>query len=103
MAGCTCVNVPMGSYKNQVVVNTPVGNRVGIDRCLMPDIRQLWNMGIKTVASCCGHGIAPGVISVEPGFDGAMLELGYERMPVSPGQNYEHSFYWPRKEPDHGP
>ena len=29
---------------------------VSIDKCLLPEIIQLWEMGIKTTGCCCGHG-----------------------------------------------
>lgn len=29
---------------------------VAIDKCLLPEILQLWELGIKTTGCCCGHG-----------------------------------------------
>ena len=39
----------------------------GIDPCLNNIIKALNNGGIKTVASCCGHGRQPGNIMLEDG------------------------------------
>ena len=39
----------------------------GIDPCIQPIVEALGNADIKTVASCCGHGQAPGVVSLEDG------------------------------------
>lgn len=50
------------------------------------DFRGLWSLGVKTVASCCGHGKAIPVISVAAEHEEAMLWLGYERQEgVGPG------------------
>lgn len=39
----------------------------GIDKCLLPLIRALNAVGLRTVASCCGHGNRPGRISLKDG------------------------------------
>jgi hypothetical protein len=39
----------------------------GRDRCIEPLIAALNAAGIATVASCCGHGHRPGVISLADG------------------------------------
>lgn len=77
---CVCLNVNMGSYANQARATPPWGGRpVGIDRCVLDEIRALWNMGIRTVESCCGHNLTAGYIAVTPEHDSAMVELGYLR------------------------
>lgn len=40
---------------------------VELDSCLVPLVRALDNAGIKTVASCCGHGNRPGNIALADG------------------------------------
>lgn len=52
---------------------------VSIDKCLLPEIIQLWERGIKTTGCCCGHG------NTDMSFIGVrfediekMKELGYE-------------------------
>ena len=39
----------------------------GIDPCIAPLINALNNGGIRTVASCCGHGRRPGNIALTDG------------------------------------
>ena len=40
---------------------------VGIDRCIAPLVKGLNDSGIRTVASCCGHGKRPGNIALADG------------------------------------
>lgn len=53
-----------------------------VDKCLLPEILNLWEIGIKTTGCCCGHG-DPGMayIGVEPEFIPRMKEIGYEVYP----------------------
>lgn len=84
---CACVNVPMGSYDNQVALMPPwEGARLaGIDRCIEAEILGLWDRGIQTIESCCGHNVAPGYIAVRRPEDyAAMAALGYVRHPDVP-------------------
>ena len=81
---CTCENVPMGSYANQEAVLLPWGGVAGIDRCILPDVRALWARGIRTIESCCGHGIVSGYIAVRAGDEPAMEAMGYMRHPEAP-------------------
>jgi hypothetical protein len=37
----------------------------GIDKCIQPLVSALNDAGIKTVASCCGHGYQPTSIALE--------------------------------------
>lgn len=67
---CTCENVAMGSYDNQVTVEIPphmspykearleagLSCVVCIDRCILETVQHLWSLGIRTIGSCCGHG-----------------------------------------------
>ena len=62
--GCTCVGVEFGTHANQETVTTPSGKVVGIDRCILSDVRNLWDIGLSTIVSCCGQGKAPGYIAV---------------------------------------
>lgn len=44
----------------------PIGGRVaGIDRCIAQLVAALNAGGIRTVASCCGHGRGPGSIALD--------------------------------------
>ena len=44
---------------------------------LFDEIRDLWELGIRTTASCCGHAKAPAVIAVRKEDVERMKELGY--------------------------
>jgi len=75
----------MGSYSNQTTLVYPDWFKskhkirvVGIDNCIVGEIKDLWNKGIQTTASCCGHNTSPGIISVLPKYVEKMKKLGYE-------------------------
>jgi hypothetical protein len=51
---------------------------VCIDKCLLPEILKLWEMGIKTTGCCCGHGKDKPFISVDFDDIQKMKDLGYE-------------------------
>lgn len=81
----------MGSYANQVILEYPawfISSRrirsAGIDRCIAEEIQSLWEQGIQTAESCCGHNKAPGYIAVLNAHIPKMLELGYENL-ILPG------------------
>lgn len=83
---CKCVNVKIGSYVNQTVLDYPdwfwiessLKLKAGIDNCILEEIKSLWANGIQTVESCCGHNKALGYIAVLPEHVQRMLDLGYE-------------------------
>ena len=51
---------------------------VAIDKCLLPEILKLWEMGIKTTGCCCGHGRPDmAFVGVKEEYIGKMKELGY--------------------------
>jgi hypothetical protein len=90
---CKCRGIGMGTYANQETVTTPAGKIVGIDRCLLNDVRKLWADGIETIESCCGHGQTTGYIAVPEAGHAAMAERGW-----SPDlrANRTGIFTWPR-------
>lgn len=55
----------------------PKPHTVAIDKCLLPEILKLWEMGIKTTGCCCGHGKEEAFIGVLPEYIPRMKELGY--------------------------
>ncbi len=61
---CNCINIKMGSYKNQVILKMPNSQLMGIDKCIAEEIKYLWLLGIKTTGCCCGHNIQEGYIGV---------------------------------------
>ena len=52
---------------------------VSIDKCLLPEIIQLWEMGIKTTGCCCGHGdFSKAFIGVRDEYIDKMKTMGYK-------------------------
>ena len=61
-----------GDYKCHVKTNVKdsKGNFVYVDKCLKEAVENLNAVGLRTVASCCGHGIINPKISIEGLSDG---------------------------------
>jgi len=77
-ATCRCKNIDIGSYENQEVFN--IGNKlIGIDRCIVAEVKALWGYCIKTIESCCGHNKDFGYIAVSPEYISLMKRLGYAK------------------------
>lgn len=82
---CQCINVEIQSYSNQTFIEYPDWFKsektirgAGIDNCLVPEILSLWDRGIQTVESCCGHNKEDGYISVLNEHSDKMIALGYQ-------------------------
>jgi len=56
----------MCEWGDTVLIHIEGVNR-DVDRCIAPLVRVLNESGIKTEASCCGHGHIPGCISLADG------------------------------------
>lgn len=74
---------------------------VSIDKCLLPEILSLWEVGIKTTGCCCGHGIAAPYIGVTEDNIQRMKDLGYEVQFNSCRPEAEDSFV-PKTELNYG-
>lgn len=74
---------------------------VSIDKCLLPEIISLWEMGIKTTGCCCGHGVAAPYIGVTEDNIQRMKNLGYEVQFNSCRPEAEDSFI-PKTELNYG-
>ncbi|ARD61578.1 hypothetical protein Y71_17205 [Kosakonia radicincitans DSM 16656] len=72
-----CSSAGFGTYDGCITVVTPAGKVVDIDACLVSEVIGLWQRGITTIESCCGHGKASSYIAVIPDDDHKMLALGY--------------------------
>lgn len=93
---CTCdPAVRPGGYTDQVVVDTPDGKRVGIDRCIFPTVAALWAKGISTIESCCGHRGQAGYIAVTPDAIDTMTADGWKADPRTEAPGV---FLWPKWE-----
>lgn len=65
---------------------------VSIDKCLLPEILELWEIGIKTTGCCCGHGKHDAFIGVDFDDIQKMKDLGYEVYHNECRPNDEDSF-----------
>lgn len=104
--GCDCIDVEIGSYKNQVMItDLPAHmkaykekaggdpNSICVDACIEVEIRDLWALGITTTGCCCGHNRLEPYIGVIPEDIERMKQLGYQvqHNPSRPGD--EDTFY----------
>jgi hypothetical protein len=95
---CKCINIDIGSYDNQICVDTPIhinynNSKICIDKCLYDEVEYLWSLGIRTTGCCCGHNKLDGFIGVE--FDDIIMmkALGYQVRKNEIRSNDEDSFY----------
>ena len=59
-----------------------VAEDIYIERCILSEMQWLWKQGIKTLCSCCGHGLAYNAfITVDKACKDRMEALGYESPP----------------------
>ena len=70
MSGCC----EMGAHE----CDENVFGDVFADRCLVAELRRLRDGGIRTLASCCGHGKTRPVIAVDRESEQKMTSLGYK-------------------------
>ncbi len=86
---CECIDVKIGSYDNQLVLQRPLrmkGRTEGtsspfticIDKCIAEEIEYLWSCDIRTTGCCCGHNIKEGYIGVIEDDIEIMKKLGYK-------------------------
>ncbi|WGL85414.1 hypothetical protein QFB84_14990 [Enterobacter hormaechei] len=73
-----CSNAGFGTYEGCVPVRAPSGKIVDIDACLVSEVIHLWQSGITTIESCCGHNKTSSYIAVVEGDAVKMRALGYE-------------------------
>lgn len=83
---CNCIDIEMGSYSNQINVFPPFepDRLAGIDTCIYNEIIGLWEKGVKTDESCCGHNKVMPYISVKDESITLMRKLGYSNMNKCP-------------------
>lgn len=76
---CDCINIDVGSYKNQVSLQNWWNNEfISIDKCIQDEILFLWSNKIQTTGCCCGHNRVNPIINVLPEHHDKMLKLGYD-------------------------
>lgn len=75
---CKCKNITMGSYDACITLTNPFTEGIiGVDECVLDEVKNLWSKGIETVESCCGHNITSGYIAVREKHITEMINLGY--------------------------
>ena len=99
---CNCINVEIGSYSNQEIVERPSflkgvnlneSDKIGIDKCLLEEIKYLWSQEIRTTGCCCGHNKVQPYIGVIQGDIQKMIDLGYKVKKNSMYPKSRSSFY----------
>ena len=76
---CNCKNVKLQTYTNQVVIINPFTNKsIGIDKCIVDELLELWVNGIETTGCCCGHNTIKPVINVVKNHHNKMVNLRYK-------------------------
>ncbi len=79
---CKCINVGFGTFgqpnQNRTAVLTCWNKLQEIDNCILDELQQLWDLGIKTEASCCGHNLVSGTIIINCLYSAfIMRNMGY--------------------------
>ena len=100
-----CADIPFQTYECCYHITLPwlckfpweddsmkTSKMVSIDKCLLPEILELWEMGIKTTGCCCGHGKLEPFIGVDFDDIQKMKDLGYEVYYNEHRPNDEDSF-----------
>lgn len=82
MGKCNCPpGVHIQGYENTVQLQAPSWSShetITVDRCIAEEIQALWDHGIQTCGSCCGHHIAIPMINPCRHEDAvSMAGLGY--------------------------
>lgn len=80
----------------------PKPHTVAIDKCLLPEIIRLWEMGIKTTGCCCGHGKQyMAFIGVVPEHITRMKDMGY-KVQFNPCRPDDEDSFRPKTELQYG-
>lgn len=91
-----CSKSKIGEYKCAVnITSSPMSGLKDMccDTCLQDEIFNLIKKhGVKTVGSCCGHGVKQGFIQVDDYSANIMESLGYERLSLDEYGNGKNCF-----------
>ena len=102
--GCLlCGGVEFGVGKNKVKIQIPdswetnkKSRIISVDVCMVVDLKNLWDKGIRTVECCCGHNRVDGYIAVDDKSIPLMLEMGYKN--ITKKQERKDLFIYPMVE-----
>lgn len=91
-----CCKSKIGEYKCSVTISfSPMSGLrdISCDTCLQDEVFNLVKKhGVKTVGSCCGHGVKQPFIQVDDYSTKIMESLGYERLPPDEYGNGQNCF-----------
>lgn len=103
MVKLICPN-EFGKYDNKIYLQFPdhmlskyggfYTNKEGciIDLCIAEEISHIWEQGISTYGSCCGHGLSTGMINVDEKDVSKMVNMGYDFHPEIREGNHPYTF-----------
>ena len=116
--GCFCnkeyhLKHGSGIYENQVSLAKPkhmwtkedktvLDKTICVDMCIVPEIKYLWDIGITTTGSCCGHmktyanGNSIGFIGVIDSDIDRMKKLGYKIAPPVATMAWRQDSFFPK-------
>jgi hypothetical protein len=94
--GCNCVGITPQTeecYAQTIMVKIPrhmsaykaarmkagLSDHICIDPCIYDQILSLWDKGIITLGSCCGHNKYNAYVGVSNACVDKMLKMGYKR------------------------
>jgi len=91
-----CSDIKFGTYDCAYNIMPPWTYKyIAIDKCLMKEILELWECGIKTTGCCCGHGDEKmQFIGVEKEYTQRMLDMGYFEK-YNPHDPDSHTTFYP--------
>lgn len=108
-----CKDVKTGSYECTYNIMLPYKTKfaweedselshrfVSIDKCLLKEIVDLWEKGIKTTGCCCGHGEKEPFIGVVPEYIEQMKKLGY-KVQFNPCRPRDEDTFFPKTQLDY--
>lgn len=73
----------MGAYR-EARINEGLSDQVSIDPCIYEEICYLWDEGIVTYGSCCGHNLTEAMVNVDEESIPVMLAMGYVQNHTDP-------------------
>lgn len=93
---CNCKNITPQSvecYAQMIVVEIPahmkaykdnrlklsLSSKICIDPCIYEEIYMLWDSGITTYGSCCGHNVNESFVNVAECDINKMIKMGYKQ------------------------
>jgi len=89
--------VGFGTFENEENVYYPLEDKfISVDKCLIPELKYLWQRGIETVWCCCGHNIDDGVIFVKKSCIDKMIDLGYNLRPIKTVLGFRKDGFLPK-------